>query len=107
MALGRTGAVRQLWNHGREVLARALLRERRYGAALEAVLRVVAQDPLRESAHRLVIEVHLAEGNVVAAARQYEACRQLLDAEPGLAPSPLLVDVVRRAVPRQRHSTPR
>jgi DNA-binding SARP family transcriptional activator len=85
--------VRQLWMHALEVLVLRLAAQRRYGAALEAALRVVGHDPLRESAHRLVIEVHLAEGNVVEAVRQSEACRRLLHDELGLDPSPLMREV--------------
>ena len=46
----------------------------------------VAVEPLRESAHRAVMRVHLAEGNRNEALRQYELCRRAL-APVGLMPS--------------------
>ncbi|WP_433787457.1 AfsR/SARP family transcriptional regulator [Actinomycetospora sp. CA-101289] len=63
--------------------------------ALEAGLEAVAQEPLRESAHRRVIEVHLAEGNAAEALGQYETFRRLLRAELGLAPSDTMRALVR------------
>ncbi len=60
----------------------------RYDDALTAGLGAVRSEPLRESAHRRVIEVHLAEDNQAEALRQYDHYRRLLAAELGLAPSP-------------------
>jgi Bacterial transcriptional activator domain. len=57
-------------------------------------LAAVSGEPLRESAHRQLIEVHLAEGNRVEALRQYEAYRQLMRDELGLGPSPHIVNLV-------------
>ena len=42
---------------------------------------------MRESAHRLLIQVHLAEGNRAEAGRQYEIYRNLLATELGIEPS--------------------
>lgn len=42
---------------------------------------------MRESAHRLVIRAHLAEGNIGEARRQFEHCRLLLREELGVHPS--------------------
>ena len=58
----------------------------RFDEALGAALASVAGEPLRESAHRRVIEVHLAEGNPAEALRQYESYRRLVRDELGLAP---------------------
>jgi DNA-binding SARP family transcriptional activator len=59
----------------------------RYGEALLAGLAAVAIEPLRESAHRSVIDVHLAEHNQVEALRQYRAYEQLLRTQLALRPS--------------------
>jgi DNA-binding SARP family transcriptional activator len=67
----------------------------RFVEALEAGLEAVAQEPLRESAHRRVIEVHLAEGNAAEALTQYETFRRLLRTELGLAPSDAMRALVR------------
>jgi DNA-binding SARP family transcriptional activator len=83
--------MRQLWLHALEVLGGRLCQERRYGLALAAALRVLAADPLRESAHRLVIDVHMAEGNVVEAMRQLDSCRRVLREELGIEPTPRLL----------------
>jgi DNA-binding SARP family transcriptional activator len=48
----------------------------------------VAGEPLRESAHRCLIEAHLAQGNVAEAIRRYHAYRDLMLAELRLGPSP-------------------
>jgi len=58
-----------------------------YDLALRAGLTAVSGEPLRESAHRQVVETHLAEGNPAEALRQYETFRRLLRAELGLPPS--------------------
>lgn len=42
------------------------------------VIEPLRADPLRESAHRLLVAVHLAEGNVSAALDQFDAYRRLL-----------------------------
>lgn len=61
-----------------------------YDLALRAGLTAVSGEPLRESAHRRVVEVHLAEGNAAEALRQYETFRRLLRADLGLPPSPAI-----------------
>jgi len=59
----------------------------RRGQALEAALTAVAAEPLRESAQRMLIKVHLADGNYGEAIRQYRLYREQLNSELGLAPS--------------------
>jgi hypothetical protein len=56
------------------------------------------EDPLRESAQRALINVHLAEGNTGEAVRQLRRCEQLFDRELGLRPSRRLTDLVRDVV---------
>jgi DNA-binding SARP family transcriptional activator len=88
---------RQLRLHGLEALSRRLLEHRRYGEAAEAALSAIAGEPLRESAHRALIQVHLAEGNASEALRHFELFRRMLLDELGLAPSPQLVALARAA----------
>jgi DNA-binding SARP family transcriptional activator len=49
---------------------------------------------LRESAHRTVVRVHLAEGNVAEALRAFELFRALLTEELGVQPSVLMSRLV-------------
>lgn len=50
------------------------------------VRRALVLDPLREEAHRLLMELHAASGNTVEALRQYEQCVRVLDDELGVPP---------------------
>ena len=70
-----------------EALCRRLSAKERFGQAVQAGLAAVSGEPLRESARLALIEAHLAERNVGAALREYEAFRQLLQGELGLEPS--------------------
>ncbi len=79
---------RQLRLHALEALSSSLRAVGRFGEALQAALAAVAGESLRESAHRRVIEIHLAEGNPGEALRQFEIYRHLLYEELGLRPSP-------------------
>ena len=85
---------RQLVLHAFEAFTERRIAMREFGPALEGALAVVHYDPLRESAHRLVIRVHLAEGNGCEALRQYELCRRLLGDRLGLRPSRQLDDLI-------------
>jgi DNA-binding SARP family transcriptional activator len=49
---------------------------------------VVKLEPLRESAHRQVIRIHLADGNQSEALRAHDLFSGLLRTELGLRPSP-------------------
>lgn len=86
--------VRQLRLHVLEVVARRLADERRFTAAVDLALTALRAGPLRESAHRTVIAVHLAEGNVAEARRAFAACRHLLRQELGVEPSPATAALV-------------
>jgi DNA-binding SARP family transcriptional activator len=78
---------RQLGLHALEAVSARLTAQGRFGPAVEAALAAVATDPLRESAQRALIGVHLAEGNTREAIRQYRKYAGLLHDVLGLEPS--------------------
>lgn len=63
-------------------------------AALAAGAAVLRLDPLRESLHRRMIELHLANGNPSAAHRQFVSCARALDLELGIGPAPSTVSAL-------------
>ena len=66
----------------------------RFRQAMTLALTAVSAEPLRESAHRQLVEVHLAEGNEAEAVRQYNVYRRMLGRELGLVPSPVMRHLV-------------
>lgn len=90
--------IRQRLLHALECMAGALIGQGRHPEAVEVALIAVSADPLRESAQRLLIEAHLAEGNWGEARRCFTEHCGLLDRELGVRPSPRLVALLDRAV---------
>ena len=90
--------VRQQRLHALDALTHRLRARGRYAEAVEAALAALAAEPLRESAQAALIDVHLAEGNVTEAYRQYERYARILRGELGLAPSPAFADRLRLAM---------
>jgi DNA-binding SARP family transcriptional activator len=78
---------RQIRLHALERLCERLIGEGRGEEALQAGLAAVHADPLRETAHRAMIRMHLAEGNATEAVRQYDTCTRLVSEALGVAPS--------------------
>lgn len=70
-----------------DTLCERLILAGRLDDALDAGHAAVAGEPLRESAHRALVRVHLAEGNTGEAIRQYRLFRRLLLEHLGLEPS--------------------
>ena len=81
---------RQLRLHLLESLCETFIHDGRFARAIEAGIAAVTGEPLRESAQRVLIRAHLAEGNRGEALRQYESYDTLLRAELGISPSPEL-----------------
>jgi SARP family transcriptional regulator, regulator of embCAB operon len=81
---------RQLRLHALEALAGRLIAAGRWGDAVGAAGAAVRAEPLRESGHAALIQVHLAEGNQSEAVREFTRYRALLHAELGLEPTPRL-----------------
>jgi DNA-binding SARP family transcriptional activator len=79
--------LRQLQLHALEAHCRRLTDLGRFAEAIELGLVAVASEPLRESAHRAVIDAHLAEGNNGEALRQYEVIERLLADHLGITPT--------------------
>ncbi len=86
--------VHQLRLHVLEAIASHLVERGAYAHALEAALTAVGIDPLRESAQRTLLEVHLAEGNTVEALRQYERFRAMLRTELGVEPTHRMTSLI-------------
>jgi DNA-binding SARP family transcriptional activator len=63
--------------------------------ALEVGLAAFARDPLRESAHRLLVRIYLADGNPFEALRQFRLYRELVRSRLGIEPSPQMFELVR------------
>jgi DNA-binding SARP family transcriptional activator len=78
-----------------ECVCERLTASGRFARAIEAGLAAVAADPMRESAHRALVKLHLAEGNRAEAVRQFKFYRQILQDELGLSPSPQIIELLR------------
>lgn len=96
---------RQLRLRALDALCVRLTSEGRLEEALEVGLAAVANEPLRESAHRAVVRVHLAEGNVCEAIRQYGLFKRLLHERLGIEPSGQIEQLIRGASPVVVRST--
>lgn len=80
--------LRQRILHALEEASRRLMTAGRHAEAVEAAIVAVGAEPLRESAHRTLIEAYLAEGNVCEGRRGYEAYQAMLLRELGVRPEP-------------------
>lgn len=86
--------IRQLSLHTLEAMADLLCAESFYASAVQASLAAIQLDPLRESAHRCLIRVYLAEGNRSEAIRVLDEYEVVLRAELGIEPSPKIGELV-------------
>jgi DNA-binding SARP family transcriptional activator len=73
-----------------EQAASTLVGQHRLTDALLAARAALDTDPLRESACRIVIEIHLVRGNIAEAINQFRGYRDLLRTEFGVGPSPAM-----------------
>jgi DNA-binding SARP family transcriptional activator len=86
----------QLRLHALETVATRLSSVGRHAEALQAAHLAIRAEPLRESAHRTVVRVHLAEGNLAEAMRAHAAFRDLLARELGVPPTHQMEELVSR-----------
>ena len=86
--------LRQLCLHALEKLSSDSLAQDRHTDALEAALAALRAEPLRETPYRLLIEIHIAEGNYSEALATYRQYRELLAHELGVVPSPAIRSLV-------------
>lgn len=80
-------------------LARAFAATGSADRAVLLALRALRMDQLRESTHRLLIELHIMAGDYAEALRRYARSRDLLAAELGVRPSPRMTELL-RSIPR-------
>jgi DNA-binding SARP family transcriptional activator len=76
--------------HLLEVVSVELSRQGRHREAIDAALLAVQADPLRESAHHVLIDAHLHEGNIGLAAAQLQRYERILFEEFNLSSAPKL-----------------
>jgi DNA-binding SARP family transcriptional activator len=86
--------LRQRTLHALETLSVRLVERGRCADAVDAALLAVDADPLRESAQRALITVHLAEGNLVEARRAFSRYHRLVRCELGVEPSAAIRNLV-------------
>jgi DNA-binding SARP family transcriptional activator len=77
-----------------ESLCEHLTARGRLRQALEVGLAAFAREPLRESAHRLLVRIYLADGNTFDALRQFRLYRDLARSRLGVEPSPQMLELV-------------
>jgi DNA-binding SARP family transcriptional activator len=86
--------LRQLRVHALEALCRRLGKSGRGAEAVCVGQSAVSAEPLRESGQLLLINAHLAEGNVFEAHRQFEIYRRLLWQNLQICPSPRMTTLL-------------
>lgn len=82
-------------------LLEQLLAARATEPAIGVAIRLLALDPLRESAHRALMRLYAQQGRAGQALRQYRICREVLRRELGLAPE-AATDALYREIARER-----
>lgn len=78
--------LRTLYLHSLQRLMEYYQQQRMYAESLAYGQLILQHDPLREDIHRALMRLHGEHGQRVLAARQYEACRDLLAAELDISP---------------------
>jgi DNA-binding SARP family transcriptional activator len=78
---------RQRVLHALESLAYLLSERGQHAEAIDAAIRAVSEDPLRESAQRALLSAYLVQGNHREARLSYAAFARLLRRELGVEPS--------------------
>jgi DNA-binding SARP family transcriptional activator len=95
---------RDRWNqlrlHALEALAERLLACGDFSYALQAAIAAVWVEPLRESAHRILIRIHASEGNWSEAIAEYERYRRLLHRELSTPPTAQMEELIQALMPR-------
>jgi DNA-binding SARP family transcriptional activator len=86
-ALMERERIRQRVLHALEALSERLAADRRFADAIEAAMLATSAEPLRESAQRVLIKAHVAEGNVTEAHRSFRTYQDLMHRELGMVPS--------------------
>jgi DNA-binding SARP family transcriptional activator len=86
--------LRLLRLHALEHTARGLCTQGLYPQAIDIILSVVDEEPLRESAHAVLIEAHMRAGNPAEACRQFNRFAKFLWDELRLRPSKGLCGLV-------------
>jgi DNA-binding SARP family transcriptional activator len=86
--------LRLLQLHALELSSQRFLMSGRTAEACSSALAAVRLDPLRESSTRLLIEIHLREGNALEALRRFHRYRDLLRREVGVDPSPAVMALI-------------
>jgi DNA-binding SARP family transcriptional activator len=82
----QTASLRQCLCTALEKLVWAQVATDNAGNAIATARRWLALDPLDESAHRILMQLHAQAGQHTAALRQYEHCVKILHEELGVAP---------------------
>ena len=95
--------VRQRALHALEALARRYIAQGRLAEAIDTITPAVVHEPLRESAQSVLVDAHLASGNLAQAVEVFESFTALLQDEVGVPPSREFTAKVRQALGRARH----
>lgn len=95
--------LRQLRLHALESAANQLGVRGRYAEGITAALEAVRLEPLRETAYRTLLGLHIAEGNIGEAVRNFREFRALARAELGADPSPDLTAMMAARAPAVLH----
>jgi DNA-binding SARP family transcriptional activator len=81
-----------------EALCDRLIASAEYPRANEVARAAISGDPLRESAHRCLVRLHLAEGNQAEAIRAYRFFERILLQDLGLEPSSQMKSLVAEVI---------
>lgn len=92
--------IQQLRLHVLEAFAHELARRGAHAQALQAAMKATEIDPLRESAWRALVKVHIGQGNTAEAVHEYERFRGVLQEELGVAPTHHLTELIQRVTTR-------
>lgn len=85
---------RQIRLYAMDRIGERLIEAGRWCDALQIALAATGADPLRESGQRLLVRVHLLQGNIAEAIRQYRAYAEVLRKELNGRPSPAILQLV-------------
>jgi DNA-binding SARP family transcriptional activator len=87
--------LRQIRLQALECCASRLCRSGQFGAALLVTYEAIRSDPLRESAHRLLVGIHMGQGNRLEALRAARSYSTQLWLDCKARPSPIMEELVR------------